>query len=207
LINRYYDPTTASFLSVDPLVGLTEQPYGYGGSDPVNNSDPTGLSWYDPSWVNDAASGVTNRLADAWNATGGLVVHTAATHTFGLCLNGASGFGAYGTVSGCVALVGGVPTIFGSAGFGANTTPSASVTGGLLISNAHTGTQLSRWFAMAGGSANVGPFSVGDDASVGVDSCNSTIWENQVEGGLAARFPFALSAEGHSAITYTWVGP
>ena len=43
LINRYYDPTTAQFLSIDPLVASTGQPYQYAGDDPVNTSDPSGL--------------------------------------------------------------------------------------------------------------------------------------------------------------------
>ncbi|MHB1790248.1 MAG: RHS repeat-associated core domain-containing protein, partial [Acidimicrobiales bacterium] len=43
LINRYYDPSTAQFISVDPLVGVTGQAYSYAGNDPVNGSDPLGL--------------------------------------------------------------------------------------------------------------------------------------------------------------------
>ncbi len=43
LINRYYDPTTAQFITQDPLVPVTGQPYQYAGDDPVNSSDPTGL--------------------------------------------------------------------------------------------------------------------------------------------------------------------
>lgn len=42
-LNRYYDPNTAQFLTVDPLVGATEQPFSFAGSDPVNESDPSGL--------------------------------------------------------------------------------------------------------------------------------------------------------------------
>ena len=45
LVNRYYDPTTAQFLSQDPLVAVTGQPYQYAGDDPVNESDPGGLDW------------------------------------------------------------------------------------------------------------------------------------------------------------------
>jgi RHS repeat-associated protein len=43
LINRYYDPSTAQFLSVDPDVAQTEQPYAYTADDPLNASDPLGL--------------------------------------------------------------------------------------------------------------------------------------------------------------------
>ncbi len=43
LVNRYYDPTTAQFLSIDPLVAVTGEPYQYAGDDPVNGSDPSGL--------------------------------------------------------------------------------------------------------------------------------------------------------------------
>jgi RHS repeat-associated protein len=42
-IHRYYDPTTGQFLSVDPAVSITGQPYSYAGDDPVNQADPTGL--------------------------------------------------------------------------------------------------------------------------------------------------------------------
>ncbi len=43
LQHRYYDPATAQFLSVDPLVAQTLQPYVYAGNDPVNGNDPSGL--------------------------------------------------------------------------------------------------------------------------------------------------------------------
>jgi RHS repeat-associated protein len=43
LDNRYYDPTTGQFLSVDPLNAMTQQPYSYTDDDPINGTDPTGL--------------------------------------------------------------------------------------------------------------------------------------------------------------------
>jgi RHS repeat-associated protein len=43
LIDRYYDPSTSQFLSVDPDVAATGQPYAYTGDDPVNGTDPLGI--------------------------------------------------------------------------------------------------------------------------------------------------------------------
>jgi uncharacterized protein RhaS with RHS repeats len=46
-VNRYYNPTTGQFLSVDPPVGETGQPYAYTGNDPLNATDPLGLDGCD----------------------------------------------------------------------------------------------------------------------------------------------------------------
>ena len=43
LVNRYYDPATGQFLTVDSLVNETGQAYAYAGDDPVNGADPSGL--------------------------------------------------------------------------------------------------------------------------------------------------------------------
>ena len=43
MVNRYYDPATGQFLSVDPLVDETGQAYAYTGDDPVDGADPMGL--------------------------------------------------------------------------------------------------------------------------------------------------------------------
>jgi RHS repeat-associated protein len=42
LVHRYYDPSTGQFISVDPKVSTTVQPYAYCGDDPLNLTDPTG---------------------------------------------------------------------------------------------------------------------------------------------------------------------
>jgi hypothetical protein len=42
-IDRYYDPGTDQFLSVDPAVATTGQPYAFTGDDPLNATDPLGL--------------------------------------------------------------------------------------------------------------------------------------------------------------------
>jgi len=42
LINRYYDPQAGQFISVDPDLSQTVQPYGYANGNPVSATDPTG---------------------------------------------------------------------------------------------------------------------------------------------------------------------
>jgi hypothetical protein len=42
-INRYYDPSTDQFLSVDPDVQVTDQPYAFVNDNPLNAEDPLGL--------------------------------------------------------------------------------------------------------------------------------------------------------------------
>ena len=42
LVNRYYDPSTDQFLSVDPDVQETDQPYAFVNDDPLNATDPLG---------------------------------------------------------------------------------------------------------------------------------------------------------------------
>jgi RHS repeat-associated protein len=41
--DRWYDPTTGQFISVDPLEAQTGQPYSYADDDPINETDPSGL--------------------------------------------------------------------------------------------------------------------------------------------------------------------
>jgi RHS repeat-associated protein len=42
---RAYDPQTAQFLSIDPALDITGEPYTYADDNPLNHSDPTGRYW------------------------------------------------------------------------------------------------------------------------------------------------------------------
>src|ERR1700729_2286895 len=41
-VGRYYDPSTDQFLSVDPDLAETGQPYAFTGDNPINGTDPLG---------------------------------------------------------------------------------------------------------------------------------------------------------------------
>ena len=71
LINRYYDPATQQYITVDPAVAATGQPYTYVGGDPVNAVDPLGLSWWNP----------TTWTAKTWATVGGVTLGVAAAVT------------------------------------------------------------------------------------------------------------------------------
>lgn len=43
LRHRYYDPTTARFLTRDPLESVTRTAYGYAAGDPLDHADPSGM--------------------------------------------------------------------------------------------------------------------------------------------------------------------
>ena len=43
-IHRYYDPGTGQFVSVDPMLDMTGQPYSFADDNPVDTADPSGGS-------------------------------------------------------------------------------------------------------------------------------------------------------------------
>jgi RHS repeat-associated protein len=64
LINRYYDPSAAVFLTVDPIVNSTNQPFNYAGQDPINNYDLDGTC---VCVLKRAENGVTKAISWAAN--------------------------------------------------------------------------------------------------------------------------------------------
>ena len=86
LVGRYYDPTTGQFLTVDPDVAETGQPYAYTGDDPVNGTDPLGLCstsdgtflvsgacrWTSRSWVSQTENTLQGQKGGGFSITNGL---------------------------------------------------------------------------------------------------------------------------------------
>jgi RHS repeat-associated protein len=74
LVDRYYDSTTGQFLTVDPRVDQTGQPYAYTGDDPVNDVDPMGLDVYEDEGggeVGPAGGGIIGAGGPGGGAYGG----------------------------------------------------------------------------------------------------------------------------------------
>ena len=86
-VHRYYDPTTGQFLSVDPAVDTTGEPYPYAASDPVNQNDPSGLSATDCSGSlclkvtgrRNFVSGIQVYLRNGAEFPNGCFIHVAFT--------------------------------------------------------------------------------------------------------------------------------
>lgn len=82
LINRYYDPATAQFLTIDPLLQLTGSTYGYVGNSPLNLTDPSGLCWGPACFVKDHWRGIAQ---GAVIVGGTLAAGACIAATAGLC--------------------------------------------------------------------------------------------------------------------------
>jgi RHS repeat-associated protein len=84
-VYRYYDPATGQFISSDPLVDVTGQPYAYVGGDPVNEVDPLGLWGWNPiSDITQAAGDVGHFVVThkkAIEVGAGVVLGVAAAAT------------------------------------------------------------------------------------------------------------------------------
>jgi RHS repeat-associated protein len=81
LVNRYYDPQTGQFTSLDPEVDQTQAPYAYTDGNPVSETDPTGLL-VDPPGPSCAAVVPSCRWTRAENFTYSMIVNAEKSFTF-----------------------------------------------------------------------------------------------------------------------------
>lgn len=104
-INRYYDPATGQFVTVDPEIAQTGTAYGYVNDNPLNGTDPLGLWSLNPfhdvaEAARDAAGGVAKGAKWAYHNPEevGLIAGGVALAASGVGLG--VDFGYIGVVSG-----------------------------------------------------------------------------------------------------------
>jgi RHS repeat-associated protein len=75
LRSRVYDPQTAQFLTIDPALPTTGEPYAYTKDNPLNYADPAGewWSWAQWRWVGQTAAGTGIVLAAIGVVTIGVI--------------------------------------------------------------------------------------------------------------------------------------
>ena len=187
LINRYYDPTTGQFMSVDPLVILTKAPYSYANGDPMDNTDPLELWSLNPisdisEATSDVGEAVVSTVTNHWRGivTGvGLVAGVAAAATgFGAIVEGSI---ALGLVSGGLGVVSGLADL-----------PACIGTSGHHDGLACTGVAVGVGAGLLGGA---GAFA-GALVETGAVTANGVV---DIYGGLSGAFGFA---GGVGAVTF-----
>jgi RHS repeat-associated protein len=206
LINRYYDPTTAQFLSVDPLVNLTQSAYGYVSDNPLNGTDPNGL-WNAGVCVGASNDGFVPNCGRDLAIQNGAAGQQCLQNENECPLGGSSGpidIGACGGVSFGTGFLGAqVSFCIGDAnghigstvttGFGHTSSlgAGASITG--FVADAHSLNGLGKGFDEVGGT--VSPVSGG--YQWGADSCGRSV--HVLSGGVGMGY------EVHGGETYTYV--
>jgi hypothetical protein len=88
LFDRYYDPATDQFLSVDPDLAETGQPYVFTGDDPLNATDPLGLCAKGFGWFCSAYHHAVNAYHHLKRARNDLkrflVIHPTLANVLGI---------------------------------------------------------------------------------------------------------------------------
>ena len=92
---RYYDPTTGTFLTRDPIEAQTREPYGYVNGNPLNLTDPTGLFW-GSGYVKKHWRGISQGLAIAAVGVAVLAVPAAGIGLMAVADGAAGGAGWFG---------------------------------------------------------------------------------------------------------------
>ena len=218
------------FLTRDPLTSLTHAPYTYAGGDPVNASDPSGLSscghpnslWDTVGSLVDCATkgdvgGAIGTVTTSGLRTAGTVVADSpagmvlswASQETGTSLGGCLGGSAYAGV-GVTGSICYYATPSGQSGFtvdggaGGGGPFGVNLLIGPSVSNAQNLSDLGGWFAYAGGSVGEGPYSAGIQGQIGQNSCGNTIWSATPGWAPSLEVPAPFSFEGGGSYTWTY---
>lgn len=100
LIHRYYDPGTAQFTTLDPLVALTGDPYGYVNDNPLNLTDLAGL------WDWGQALGVVAAVAGVVAVAAAVVAVTVAAPEIAVIAAGVDTYMTYTSIAAGAAATG-----------------------------------------------------------------------------------------------------
>jgi RHS repeat-associated protein len=191
---RVYDPSVAQFLSVDPALETTGEPYVYGGDNPLNASDPSGLNSYGvcgqgsgnlgPVETGFSICSITS-VRDAGvtiSIPAGVALDVQMLRNIANWIRGRGPAGIVGIVSGSVAV-------------------------GALVSNARSICQFSGPFRAQRGSVGWGPFSGSVERFWDANNVTrgSTWWGSYTWS--TGRGPNAGGADGVSftVIAYSWL--
>jgi RHS repeat-associated protein len=158
LINRYYTPKTDQFLSVDPDLSQTGEPYAFTNDDPLNLTDPLGLigagnfcsRYGSHSRQCKAATKAANALQKKLCKSGGCgrggftsVTHWVDTHHKAIIVTIGVVAGIAAAATGVGAVVEGATALSAAAGAGIATGEAASdvasTSVGLALTSAGTG--------------------------------------------------------------------
>jgi len=202
-INRYYVPATDQFLSIDPDVQTTDEPYVFTNDDPLNETDPLGLCKGIIGCIKSATKsvvhGIESTVAKAFAKGVADQLPDNSGMTMGLCGSVSIANGVGGKASACAGSTGnGKPFASLTIGSGAGSA-NASIGASFELSNAQTASQLTKEFAYGGASFGSGP-SATVEIEVGKTASNKDIYI--VEAGLSLAAQPGFSYE--NGVSYTW---
>ena len=200
------------------------------GNDPVNASDPSGLSkCRHPTSIWDTIGSVMDCLSKgdvggALSTVTTSALRTGATgianspdgqalsvlsQTTGVSWGGCVGGSAYAGV-GVAEAICYYATPSGQSGFtveggaGGGGPFGANLLIGPSVSNAQNLSDLGGWFAYGGGSVGEGPYSAGVQGQIGQNSCGNTIWSATAGWAPSLDVPAPFSFEGGGSYTSTY---
>lgn len=197
---RYYDPTTAQFLTRDPMVATTRSPYGYVGGNPLNGIDPSGNCglWGSDTCLGDAAGWVNNNVVKP-------VSDFVNNNTFGWCIDGSAGAVVGVVGSGCVVFNAHSFGFTGTFGSGWELPGGASLTTGpMFASGARNPEDLGNHFSYAGATAGE-VFPVGGfDGASGYGTCGQSVNTYNPSVGVGVNLPWPFSIHEGDSNTWVW---